>query len=131
MRGNRKKGTKPEVLLRRALRRRGLRYRLHAGDLPGSPDLVFRSAKVAVFCDGDFWHGRGWRALKAKLERRANAGYWVAKIAANRARDAKTQRALTAAGWTVMRFWEADICADADAAAAAVWGVVMDRLGEG
>ncbi|MBI5617507.1 MAG: very short patch repair endonuclease [Gammaproteobacteria bacterium] len=87
MRGNRKRDTKPEMLLRRALWRAGYRYRLHVSGLPGRPDLVFPRARVAVFCDGDFWHGRDWLVLREKLERRANPGYWIPKIEMNIRRD--------------------------------------------
>ena len=72
-----------QVLLRSELWRLGLRYRKHAGNLPGKPDIVFARAKVVVFCDGDFWHGRDWPRLKARLKKRHKAAYWVAKIARN------------------------------------------------
>ena len=83
MKGNRSRGTEPELMLRRALWGLGLRYRLHAVDLPGKPDIVFRRQKVAVFVDGDFWHGRDWERLQTKLSRGANADYWVRKIEYN------------------------------------------------
>jgi DNA mismatch endonuclease (patch repair protein) len=106
---NRSRDTKAELLLRKELWRRGLRYRLHAPDLPGKPDIVFRRAKVAIFCDGDFWHGRSWRERHERLSRGSNAPYWTAKIAANVARDRRNTRSLRAAGWTVVRLWETDI----------------------
>jgi DNA mismatch endonuclease (patch repair protein) len=109
MRGNRSKNTVPEILLRTELRSRGLRDRTHASGLPGRPDLVFPAARVAVFCDGDFWHGRNWRRLKQQLERRFNAGYWVAKIDRNRRRDRSQVAALGRLGWLVLRYWESDI----------------------
>lgn len=108
--------TKPEVLLRSALWGCGHRYRLHAKDLPGKPDIVFRSKKVAVFVDGDFWHGRNWDVRRCKLAMGSNSSYWVAKIAANMARDIRTNRALGALGWTVVRLWETDIKQDVRAA---------------
>src|SRR5688500_7676693 len=98
-RANRKTDSVHEILLRRELARMGLRYRKYDRDLPGSPDIVFRSAKVAIFCDGDFWHGRDWRRLKRKLLRRHNANYWIAKIANNRKRDREISRKLGNAGW--------------------------------
>ena len=109
---NRSRDTKAEVLLRKELWRRGLRYRLHPSDLRGKPDLVFRLARVVVFCDGDFWHGRHWRSRREKLEQGANAAYWTAKIAANVARDRRNTRLLRQAGWTVVRLWETDILRD-------------------
>lgn len=106
---SRKTDTQPELALRRALWAMGLRYRKAPKDLPGRPDIVFRSAKLAVFCDGDFWHGKGWPARRAKLARGHNAAYWIAKIERNIARDAEIIERLGAAGWMVLRFWESDI----------------------
>ena len=117
MRANRSRDTRPELLVRGALRAYKLRYRTHESSVPGRPDLVFRSARLAVFCDGDFWHGRHWERLRAQLTRRANANYWIAKIAANRARDVLQRRALRKAGWMVLRVWESAIRRDPDAAA--------------
>jgi DNA mismatch endonuclease (patch repair protein) len=109
MKRNLSRNTQPEILLRTALRAYGLRYRLHFAALPGRPDLVFPSKRLAIFCDGDFWHGRYWPRLRKQLAQRANADYWIAKIAANRARDRFRTRQLTESGWTVLRFWETDI----------------------
>jgi DNA mismatch endonuclease (patch repair protein) len=92
--------------------RLGIRYRLHAADLPGKPDIVFRAARVVVFCDGDFWHGRRWSERREKLKRGINASYWTAKIAANMARDRRIARLLRRQGWTVVRLWETDILRD-------------------
>jgi DNA mismatch endonuclease (patch repair protein) len=122
---NRSRDTKAEVLLRKELWRRGLRYRLHAADLPGKPDIVFRRARVVVFCDGDFWHGRRWRERVEKLARGSNAAYWTAKIAANMARDRRTTRRLRAAGWTVVRLWETDVLGDVARVARRVERTVM------
>lgn len=78
---------------------------------------MFYSKKLVVFCDGDFWHGRGWEDLKAALARRANSEYWIAKIAANRARDRRVNRALRKLNWRVIRIWETDIRRNPEAAA--------------
>jgi DNA mismatch endonuclease (patch repair protein) len=106
---SKKTGTRCEVELRRAVWRLGLRYRLASNELPGRPDLVFRSVRIAVFCDGDFWHGRDLAARIAKLNTGHNAPYWVAKITANVSRDRRQEHELQAAGWLVLRFWETDI----------------------
>lgn len=106
---NRKTNPKAEVALRRALWERGLRYRLHAKDLPGTPDIVFRALKLVVFVDGDFWHGRDWEMRKEKLSRGANSSYWISKIAYNRERDRENDAKLTQMDWLVVRFWETDI----------------------
>jgi DNA mismatch endonuclease (patch repair protein) len=85
---------------------------LHVPGLPGKPDIVFARARLVVFCDGDFWHGRRSRERLAKLSRGSNAPYWTAKIASNVARDRRNTRLLRAAGWTVIRLWETDILRD-------------------
>src|SRR5437660_12578016 len=79
-RGNRARNTKPELLLRRALRKRGVRYELYERGLPGKPDIVLRQCRIAIFCDGDFWHGRRWAERRKELRRRASATYWIAHI---------------------------------------------------
>lgn len=104
-----KRDTKPELLLRRAVFSRGLRYRVDVRTLPGRPDLVFSAAKVAVFCDGDFWHGKNLPDRIARLQDGHNAPYWVAKITRNVERDHEQKRSLEADGWLVLRYWESDI----------------------
>jgi len=108
--------TEPELLLRRALWRMGLRYRVSPSDLPGRPDIVLCSQRVAIFCDGDFWHGRNWQGRARALKKGSNAGYWVEKIHANRLRDRRTNHKLRSRGWAVVRLWETDIKADIDGA---------------
>ncbi len=103
----RKKDTKPELALRRALWAAGLRFRKHYKEAPGTPDIAFTKARVAVFCDGIFWHGHNWEERKPKLV--SNREYWIPKIERNMARDARVNEELTAAGWLVLRFWETDI----------------------
>lgn len=106
---NSPKRSKLELVLRSAIHRLGGRYSLRCDDLPGKPDLAFRAAKVAVFCDGDFWHGRDWKKRKALLANGANGRYWVAKIKTNILRDRNVDRALRGLGWLSIRFWERDI----------------------
>jgi DNA mismatch endonuclease (patch repair protein) len=102
------KNTVPEVTLRRALHAAGIRgWRLHARDLPGRPDLVFRRAKVAVFVDGAFWHGHPSKFSPGRL-----SPPWEAKIVANRERDRAADAALVASGWTVIRVWDIDLRRD-------------------
>lgn len=120
--------TKPEVLLRTALWRRGLRYRKNVRSIRGKPDLVFLRARVAVFCDGDFWHGRDWPSLREKLHTRANSDYWIAKIQANIERDQRTTESLTSDGWLVMRIWESDIARDPTRVAEEVHQIVRARV---
>ena len=106
---SRKMDTKPELLLRSALWKIGLRYRKNVKDLPGKPDLVFRRAKIAVFVDGDFWHGRDWNSRKHRLRRGTNPDYWIAKIEGNILRDRRFTAELAKDGWHVLRFWETDL----------------------
>ncbi|SRR5258708_6035503 len=124
---SRKTDTNCELALRREIWRRGLRYRLHDRRLPGCPDIVFRAQRVAVFCDGDFWHGRDIDARLARLAKGHNATYWVAKLRRNVERDLRHTLALEAAGWTVLRFWETDLLRETDAIADRVAAVLAQR----
>jgi DNA mismatch endonuclease (patch repair protein) len=126
-RRNRSADTKHELLLRSELWRRGLRFRKNRIDLPGKPDIVFASARVVVFCDGDFWHGRDWRRLSAQLRNRANPEYWRRKIGSNRMRDKRMTASLTKLGWRVIRLWENDIHANPQGAAVVVERAVRER----
>jgi DNA mismatch endonuclease (patch repair protein) len=112
--------TIPEVLLRRALWACGLRYRKDLRSLSGRPDIVFTRARVVVFCDGDFWHGKDWPTRKRKLLRGSNGTYWIAKIESNIRRDRRTTLTLRAEGWVVLRFWESAIKSDVALIAALV-----------
>ncbi|AWS47058.1 very short patch repair endonuclease [Streptosporangium sp. 'caverna'] len=105
MQGNRGRDTKPELALRRAAHALGLRYRVSVRPLPNlrcTADMVFTRAKVAVFMDGCFWHGCPEHHTKSAT----NAEYWAEKFRKNRELDAKNNRVLAEAGWTVIRFWE-------------------------
>ncbi len=108
------KNTKPELALRKALFARGFRYRLHDKKLPGKPDIVFASRKLALFIDGDYWHGRQWKkrgfaSLEAQMKRVNNANYWIKKIKGNIERDKKHNRELKKQGWQVIRVRESDL----------------------
>jgi DNA mismatch endonuclease (patch repair protein) len=124
-RGSSKKtNNKPELLLRRALWKSGLRYRTNFEGLPGKPDIAFKRHRVAVFCDGDFWHGRDWTERKARLSHGNNAVYWLRKIERNMERDIEVERSLSALGWTTLRFWESDIRRDLDSVVEKIQGVL-------
>lgn len=127
----RSSGTKPEMALRRAVFRRGLRYRVHT-DLLGRPDLVFPRPRVACFVDGAFWHGGGWRergypTMEAQFAGHPRRDWWIEKIRHNMERDQTVNSALEASGWKVLRFWDADVLADPDKAAAIVEREVRAR----
>ena len=79
--------TKIEVWLRKALGQKGYRYRKNYKDLPGKPDIVITKYKIAIFCDGEFFHGKDWEVLKPRLEKSNNSEYWISKISRNRERD--------------------------------------------
>jgi DNA mismatch endonuclease (patch repair protein) len=116
--------TKAEILLRRAVWRLGLRFRKNYAKLPGKPDLVFTRQKLAVFCDGDFWHGRDWLLRRKKLQ--YNRDYWVAKIERNMRRDKETDGKLERSGWAVLRLWEGDILSDPETCAVLVQNKLIE-----
>jgi len=99
--------TKCEVQFRKALWNLGYRYRKNIKSLPGKPDIVFEKLKIAIFIDGDFWHGSMWKTRKPKLK--ANLKYWILKIERNMQRDHEINDQLKALGWTYLRFWESDV----------------------
>lgn len=105
--------TTPEVLLRKALWKRGWRYRKNYTKLPGKPDIVFTRQKIAVFVDGDFWHAHGHQDNPGE-QITSNQTYWQKKLARNVERDKEVNDELTEAGWLVFRFWETDIKKDLD-----------------
>lgn len=121
--------TVPELAFRRALYARGLRYRVCANDLPGKPDVVFPRRRVAIFIDGDFWHGgqwetRGLRRLEQQFTRTETRDYWLRKIRRTMQRDATATASLQAMGWTALRFWESDVRRALDACVGITVGVL-------
>ena len=108
------KNTSIEVALRKALWQKGYRYRKNYSGLPGSPDIVLMKYKIAIFCDGEFFHGKDWEVLKPRLEKGENGEFWVSKISRNRERDDEINKKLLFMGWTVLRFWGAEIKKDTD-----------------
>lgn len=123
--------TKPEILLRHALWRRGLRYRVRTA-VHGKPDIVFPRARVAVFVDGDFWHGNAWRirglpTFESQFERIKNSQFWREKITANMARDAEVTASLTAEDWRVYRVFESRLVHDLAGAVSEIEALVRQR----
>jgi DNA mismatch endonuclease (patch repair protein) len=106
--------TGPEMVVRRALHRMGYRYRLHAADLPGRPDIVFRGRRKALFVHGCFWHRHPDPACKLARLPKSRLDFWLPKLDANAARDIENQNRLQAMGWSVLILWE---CALNDLAA--------------
>jgi DNA mismatch endonuclease (patch repair protein) len=103
----RSKNTSIEILLCKALWHEGIRYRKNYGELPGKPDIAITKYKVAVFCDGELWHGKDLNIRKEKIK--TNKDYWIPKIERNMARDNENERKLENMGWTVIRFWGKEI----------------------
>lgn len=103
------KNTKPELIVRSFLHRKGLRYRLHAKKLPGKPDLVFSRLKAALFVNGCFWHGHQDQNCKLARTPKSNVDFWVKKIRTNRERDHKNWAHLKELGWTVIVVWECEL----------------------
>jgi DNA mismatch endonuclease (patch repair protein) len=99
--------TSIEIAFRKALWREGIRYRKNYKALPGKPDIAITKWKIAVFCDGGFWHGKDWKRAKSKIK--SNREYWIAKIERNLKRDKEVNQDLKRLGWTVLRFWDKDI----------------------
>lgn len=126
MSGIRGKDTQPELLLRRGLFSRGIRFRLHAASLPGRPDLVIRKHKVVILVHGCFWHAHeGCRYFRLPG---SNQQFWAEKLGRNRQRDAKSTTELKAAGWRVAVVWECALrSAPADALDAVAEFVKGDR----
>jgi DNA mismatch endonuclease (patch repair protein) len=101
--------TKPEWIVRRALHAAGLRYRLHAQDLPGRPDIVFRKQRVAIMVHGCFWHQHPDPACRLARMPKSRQEFWRPKLMGNRARDEAVRARLQADGWRVFELWECQL----------------------
>lgn len=109
MRANKKIDTRPELVVRRMLHALGFRYRLHAREIPGSPDIVFRKACKAIFVHGCFWHQHQDRRCRLRSHPRSNLHYWKPKLRRNRQRDRKKEQQLAKLGWNVLVVWECEL----------------------
>ena len=116
MRRIRNKDSEIEVLLRKELWNRGLRYRKNVNRICGKPDIAFIGKKIAVFCDSEFWHGYDWESRKKDIQSRQE--FWIPKIERTIQRDLEMTEKLESDGWIVLRFWGKEIkkntagCAD-------------------
>ncbi|MCB0461300.1 MAG: very short patch repair endonuclease [Flavobacteriaceae bacterium] len=106
------KNTKPELLFRKALWAKGVRYRVNSKQLPGKPDISIKKYKLAIFIDGEFWHGYNWDEKRNTIK--SNRGFWTPKIERNMQRDKEVNQQLHDLGFTVFRFWETEIKTDLD-----------------
>lgn len=125
MQSNKSTGTKPELVLAKAMWALGLRYRKNSGSIFGKPDFSFKKYKVAVFVDGEFWHGKDWEQRKAEIK--GNREFWIAKIERNIRRDMEVTGRLKAEGWTVLRFWSNDVVKNAGCHAEKVKEIIQAR----
>ncbi len=107
MQANKSKGTSIELILGRIMWKSGLRYRKNTDKITGRPDFIFKSKKIAIFCDGEFWHGKDWE--KRKYDHKSNQAFWHDKIERNIERDKEVNILLQSEGWIVLRFWENEI----------------------
>lgn len=128
----RSRDTRPELAFRRAIWRRGFRFRVCDARTTGKPDLVFASSRLAVFIDGDFWHGHQWRvrrlaSIDDQFSDTANKLYWRAKIRRNIDRDFRVTSANLDAGWSVLRFWESDLTRDLEGCVDMAVAAIKDR----
>lgn len=128
MRHIRSKNTEIECILRKALWKKGYRYRKHYTKIPGKPDIVLTKYKIAIFCDGEFFHGKDWEVLKPRLQKGDNAEYWIPKIQRNRERDDEINKKLLFLGWTVIRFWGRDIMKKTDECVKVIEETIWDIM---
>lgn len=103
----RSKNSKPEIKLRKALWSKNIRYRIHQNELPGTPDIVIKKYKLAIFVDGEFWHGYNWKEARENIK--SNQEFWIPKIERNIQKDFASNKALRDLGYTVFRFWSHEI----------------------
>lgn len=127
----RSKDTKIETVLRKALWDRGYRYRKNFKDLPGKPDIAITKYRIAIFCDGEFFHGKDWEVLKPHLEKSNNSEYWINKISRNMQRDDQINKELLFRGWTVIRFWGKEILKNTDECVKVIEEAIFDLKIEG
>lgn len=119
------KDSKIELLLRKELWNRGLRYQKNRNDVFGKPDIVFKGKKVAVFCDSEFWHGYNWEERKKDFK--SHQEFWIPKIERNMQRDIEVTQKLESQGWTVLRFWGAEIKKETEKCALIIEKAVKEK----
>lgn len=120
------KGGKAETLLAKALWHKGYRYHKNDKRLPGSPDIAILKYQIAVFVDGEFWHGNNWEVRKERLK--SNREYWIEKIEENMARDLRNDQLLTQTGWMPIHFWEKEVMQNLPACVAEIEETILSRL---
>ena len=121
------KDTSIEVSLRKVLWARGYRYRKNYKQLPGTPDIVLTKYRIAIFCDGEFFHGKDWEILKPRLKKANNSEKWIKKISRNIERDEEINKKLNYLGWTVIRFWGDEILKKPDECIRVIEEAIFDQ----
>ena len=119
------KDSKIEILLRKELWNRGLRYRKNVKKILGKPDLAFIGKKIAIFCDSEFWHGYDWENRKKDFK--SHQDFWIPKIERNIARDNEVTEMLQQQGWIVLRFWGKEIQSDVSRCADIIEASLRER----
>ena len=119
------KDSKIEIQLRKELWRRGLRYRKNVRSVTGCPDIAFKTIRVAVFCDSEFWHGYDWDNRRDDIK--SNRDFWIKKIERNMARDKEVNEELIQKGWLVLRFWGKEITKNVSSCADVIEQSVKER----
>lgn len=122
------KNGKAEQLLAKKLWHLGYRYRKNDKRLPGSPDIAIQKYHIAVFVDGEFWHGKDWEQRKTRLK--SNREYWIEKIEENIARDLRNDQLLIQCGWIPIHFWEKEVLKKTDECANALEEIIQSYCEE-
>ena len=128
MRAIRAQNTKIEVTLRKTLWKKGYRYRKNYKKIPGSPDIALTKYKIAIFCDGEFFHGKDWEEdLLPRLKKSNNSEFWIEKIASNMKRDLEKDKQLYFQGWTVVHFWGKEILKNPDECVKVIEEIIFSK----
>ena len=122
------KNTKIEIILAKAMWQAGIRYRKNDKSVKGTPDFVMKGLKIAIFCDSEFFHGKDWDTQKARIG--TNREFWIKKIEANINHDKVVNEELTAAGWSVIRFWGKDIKKDVQSCVEQIYLTIKQKKGD-
>ena len=122
------KDTSIELALRKALWNKGHRYRKNYKVLPGKPDIAITKYKIAIFCDGELFHGKDWEVLRPKLAKGNNPEYWINKIERNMERDDENDKKLLYLGWTVIHFWGNEILKNPNECVRVIEETIFDNL---
>ena len=120
------KGGEAETLLAKELWHKGFRYWRNYKKLPGSPDIVLKKYPIAIFVDGEFWHGYDWENKKKTLQR--NRDYWIEKIEENINRDIRNDKLLKSLGWTPIHFWTSDVAKDLDGCVRDIESIIIEMI---